>query len=380
MRYRWTWNLFTTDPCWRRTMRKISILDSREEMSALDTLNALGSLEMLGSQVQAIWSEAKKITFPESYAHVKNIVVAGMGGSVLGTHLIQSVFKDQLTVPVLIVPDYTLPSFVNEDTLVILSSYSGSTEETLAAAEDALLKRAKITGLTSGGPIAAFLSSHNFPALVFDPVFNPSNVPRMALGYSLFGQVALLAHIGLLNVTDEDFNSVLEVIANVHLENSANVLQENNPAKLLAFDIITRLPIITVSQHLEGAAHVFANQLNENAKTFSEYRVIPEMNHHLLEGLQFPESNPSTLLFITVHSDLYLKSNQDRLDLSEELLEKHSLEYRQYTVKGKNALSQAFELVLFGGYVSFYLSMLYNQNPLVTPQVEWLKSELKKRV
>jgi len=202
----------------------------------------------------------------------------------------------------------------------------------------------------------------------------------MALGYSLFGQVALLAQIGLLNVTDEDFNSVLEVIATVHLENSANVLQENNPAKLLAFDIITRLPVVTVSQHLEGAAHVFANQLNENAKTFSEYRVIPEMNHHLLEGLQFPESNPSTLLFITVHSDLYLKNNQDRLALSEELLEKHSLEYRQYTVKGKNALSQAFELVLFGGYVSFYLAMLYNQNPLVTPQVEWLKSELKKRV
>ena len=361
-------------------MRKISILDSREEMSALDTLNGLGSLEMLSSQVQAIWSQAKKITFPESYAQVKNIVVAGMGGSVLGTHLIQSVFKAQLTVPVLIAPDYILPSFVNEDTLVILSSYSGSTEETLAAAEDALAKHAKITGITSGGPIAAFLHSHNFPALVFDPVFNPSNVPRMALGYSLFGQVALLAQIGLLNVTDEDFNSVLEVIATVHLENSANVLQENNPAKLLAFDIITRLPVVTVSQHLEGAAHVFANQLNENAKTFSEYRVIPEMNHHLLEGLQFPESNPSTLLFITVHSDLYLKNNQDRLALSEELLEKHSLEYRQYTVKGKNALSQAFELVLFGGYVSFYLAMLYNQNPLVTPQVEWLKSELKKRV
>lgn len=94
-------------------MRKISILDSREEMSALDTLNGLGSLEMLSSQVQAIWSQAKKITFPESYAQVKNIVVAGMGGSVLGTHLVQSVFKAQLTVPVLIAPDYILPSFVN---------------------------------------------------------------------------------------------------------------------------------------------------------------------------------------------------------------------------------------------------------------------------
>ena len=359
-------------------MRNISILDSREEISKVDTLNALGSIEQLGSQVQQIWEDSKALHFDESYRQVKNVVVAGMGGSALGTHVIQSVFKDELHIPVLVVPDYKLPSFVNQDTIVIASSYSGTTEETLAAVQDAQQRGAKIAGITSGGKLAEFLRTNNYPAIVFETTFNPCNSPRMALGYSVFGQIALFAQAGLLTVAETEYQAVLDTIADAHLRMGVNLHQEKNIAKILAFEMFDRIPVVMISEHLEGVAHVFANQINENAKTFSEYRVIPELNHHLMEGLQFPESNGENLLFLSIHSELYVESNQKRMVLTQQVLEKNKIEYREFKLTSKTKLEQAFELLVLGSYSSFYLALLNNQNPTPNPWVDWFKAELKK--
>lgn len=359
-------------------MRSVSILDSRSEIAALDVMNALGSIEQLGSQVQQIWEDSKSLQFDDSYKQIRNVVVAGMGGSALGTHVIQTVFKDELHIPVLVVPDYELPSFVNSETLVIASSYSGTTEETLAAVEDAKKKGAKIAGITSGGKLAEFLRANNYPAIVFDTAFNPCNSPRMALGYSVFGQIALFAQAGLLKITEVEYKAVLETIANAHLQMGADVKQDTNVAKILAFEIFSRIPIVMVAEHLEGVAHVFANQLNENAKTYSEYRVVPELNHHLMEGLQFPSSNDTNLLFISIHSQLYVQSNQRRMDLTQQVLEKNKIEFREHTLTSVTKIEQAFELLVLASYTSFYLALLHNQNPTPNPWVDWFKAELKK--
>jgi len=353
-------------------------LDDREAMFKLDTKNALGSIEMLGSQVQQIWELSQKLEFDESYRQVANIVVAGMGGSILGTHVIQTVFKDVLTMPVLIVPDYEMPSFVNQSTLVIASSYSGTTEETLAAVKDAQVRGAKIAGITSGGPLADFLRSNNYPALIFEPSYNPCNSPRMALGYSIFGQIALFAQAGLLKVTEAEYQAVMKTIAETHLRLSVAINQESNPAKILAFEFFHHIPVITVAEHLEGVGHLFANQLNENAKNFAEFRVIPELNHHLMEGLQFPAANQTELLFLTLHSDLYLLSNQKRMTLTEEVLEKNQIEYRTLALTSQSKLEQAFEFLVWGAYTSYYLALLNNQDPTPNPWVDWFKAELKK--
>lgn len=354
-------------------------LDSREKITELDKSNVLGSIEQMGSQVQQIWEIAKGLHFDESYSKVTNVVVAGMGGSVLGTHVIQTVFKDELKVPVTIVPDYTLPEFVNENTLVIASSYSGSTEETLAATQDAINKGAKVTGITSGGKLAELLKSHNLPVLVFEPTFNPSGQPRMGLGYSIFGQIALFAQAGLLKVTDTEYDAVLKVIAKAHLLSGMNVDQESNPSKILAFDFTTFIPVVTAAGHLEGPAHVFANQLNENSKTYSEYRVIPELNHHLMEGLKFPHNLDGAIMFFLVESDLYLASNKLRTTLTSDVLDQNKIEHRTLKLESATKLEQAFEMLVFGAYTSFYLAMLHGLDPAPIPWVDWFKDQLKKR-
>jgi glucose/mannose-6-phosphate isomerase len=345
----------------------------------LDKSNTIGSIEQLGDQIQHIWEIAKDITIDPSYSKVNKVVVAGMGGSALGTHVIQTVYKDELTVPVIIAADYTVPNYVDENTLVIGSSYSGNTEETLSAVMDAQKKGAKIAGISAGGKLAAFLKENNYPALIFEPKYNPSNSPRMALGYSVFGQIALFSRLGLLKVSEQDYQEVLATIAEVHLKTSRHIGMEENQAMLLAFNLIDRVPVFTVAEHLEGAAHVVANQTNENAKTYSEYRVVPEINHHLMEGLQFPKSTEDTLYFITVHSDLYAANNQLRMKLTEDVLTQNSVEFLRMKLTGKTKLSQAFELLLFGSYTGFYLAMLHDIDPTPIPWVDWFKDQLSKK-
>lgn len=354
------------------------VLDSREEIAKLDTKSGLLSIEQIGSQIKQTWEETRDIVFPDEYKKVRNIVVAGMGGSSYGTHVIQTLFKNELSVPVFSIPDYTLPSWVNKETLVLLSSYSGSTEETLSAAQDAKGKGAKIAGLTSGGKLAEFLQDGKYPAYIFTPTYNPCNTPRYALGYSVFGQMALLERAGFLNISDEIFGDVLSVVADMQLRLNVAVDHDANEAKILAFETIDRVPIVTVAGHLEGAGHVVANAFNETAKTYSEYRVVPELNHHLMEGLAFPTSNESNLLFLLVHSKLYETQNEKRMKLTAQVIEKNTCEYREVVLKAKTEIGQVFELLMLGTYTAFYLAMLQSQDPVPNPWVDWFKSELKK--
>ena len=356
----------------------MNVLDSREEIVKVDPKGGLLSVEQIGSQVKQTWDEMQTVEFPEEYRQVQNIVVAGMGGSAYGTHVIQTLFKDELKVPVFSIPDYKLPAWVNENTLVVLSSYSGSTEETLSAAEDAKSKNAKIAGLTSGGKLADFLKAGNYPRFIFDPKFNPCGQPRYAVGYSVFGQMLLLARAGFISILQSDFQEVLDVIAEAHLRFSVAVPNDKNEAKLLAFEIAGRVPIVTVAEHLEGAGHVVANALNETAKSYSEYRVIPELNHHLMEGLVFPKSNEANLLFLLVHSNLYSPSNEKRMKLTGQVVEKNNCEFREITLKSKTKIGQVFELLMLGIYTAFDLAIIGVQDPVEIPWVNWFKSELKK--
>jgi len=361
------------------TKTQASLLDSVTALRQLDSTNVLGSIEQLANQVQSIWDSAQNIEAPAEYSHPHQIVVCGMGGSVLGTDIITSLFADQLPCPVTVVPEYEVPAFVNEKTLVIASSYSGGTEETWSALQGAVARKAMIAGVTSGGKIGDFLQANHYPHLIFETSHNPSGIAKMGLGYSIFGQMMLFAKLGLLTITEEHLTEIIESIANAHLKMSVGIEQEANPAKLLAYELVDHLPFLIAAEHLNGVVHACTNQLNENAKTLAEYHLLPELNHHLLEGLAHPTPAKGDLMFVTIHSGLYRSEISARLKLTEECLEQESLNYTQYHLTEKTPLGQAFELLMLGAYSAFYLSMLYGIDPGPIPTVEWFKSELKNR-
>lgn len=353
-------------------------LDNVPAMKALDRSDVYGSISKLADQAEQAWDEIGKIGFPAKYRNAGSIVVSGMGGSSIGAHLVQAAYSDTLRVPMILVNDYQLPQFVDSSTLVVLSSYSGTTEEVLAASLDAQKRKAMITGITTGGALAEFFSRERIPAYVFDAKHNPAGQPRLAIGYSVVGQVALFSKLGYVTVKDSEVSVLFRLLKSGEEKYGRGIAEKQNEAKRLAQHLYGKIPVLVVSRHLEGAAHVFANQLNESSKTFSEYRVIPELNHHLMEGLMHPALLKEGMVFVFFNSSLYDERLHARFSLTRVVVEKNGVAAADVSMTQTSPLLQAFELVLFGSYVNYYLAMRYDVDPQPIPWVDYFKKNLGK--
>jgi len=355
-----------------------NILDNFAELKKLDAKNMLGSIEKLGDQIAQVWDEAEKVKIPASYNKVENVVVAGMGGSALGAHLILSLFKNELKVPVQIVNDYFLPAYVGSHTLVVASSYSGNTEETVNAVKEALKHKAKVLVICSGGTLQDWAQSQSLPVLVFSTNNNPCNSPRMGLGYSIFGQLALFSKLQLIKFTKAHLEQSLSAIKNFQNQFGVAVPTALNPAKNLAENVLGKSGWFIAGEHLSGNAHVAANQLNENAKRFGGYFLAPELNHHLMEGLLHPHCNIEELMFILLESPLYDEKIKKRLAITKEILTKNRIHNLSYVCQAKTALEQVCEALLLFSYVSFYSAVSEGIDPTDIPFVDYFKSQLSK--
>lgn len=342
-------------------------LNNLDEIRKLDPKDVFGSTEKLYNQCKQIWEFVKSCDINSS--NVKNILICGMGGSAYGGHVVLSAFKDELKVPLVIINDYHLPEFVDSATLVIITSYSGTTEESISCLEEAKRKKAQTIVLTSGGLLKESTEKGYSQGVIFSPEHNPSGQPRLGTGYIVLGTIAILNKLGFLNITDEQVNNAVEFL-NTDKE---NIIES---AKELAQKIKGSVPLLIASGFLEGNIHIIRNQINETAKNFSEFAVVPELNHHLMEGLKNPENKKITALFFL--SSLYSEIIQKRLTLTKDVVEKNGIEHFKYNVKGENKLTQVLNVLSFGAYFSFYLAILYDQDPSVIPWVDYFKDQLKK--
>lgn len=351
-------------------------LNSREEIAKIDVSNVLGSVEELGKQCEHAWEEAGKVVVPDSYREVDNVVMCGMGGSGLGARVIDSVYSEQLRKPLIQIHEYHLPGFVNQKTLVICSSYSGETEETIANAEEAIARKAKWMAIGTGNTLIGLAKDHGVPFYQIVPKFNPSNQPRMAVGYSIVGQMALAAKAGVVELSDEQITEAVVAMDMVRDKSRVEIEIEKNPAKQMAMKMKDKVVVFAAAEHLVGAIHTVNNQQNENAKNFCVDVAVPELNHHLMEGLKHPLTNPKNLLFVFINSNLYPERIRQRMLLTKEVAEKNGIEAMILETAAAAKLSQAFELIQLGAYANFYLSILYGQNPAPIPWVDWFKERL----
>lgn len=344
-------------------------LNNLEQIKKLDPKDVYGSTGMFVSQCEQIWQDSKNINVQGDLSGVKNIVLCGMGGSAYGGYVVQALFKDRLSVPLISNNDYTLPAFVNEKTLVVLSSYSGSTKESLTAGEEAKEKGAKIAGITNGGKLGAFLTENNYPRLIFDAKFNPSGQPRLATGYMVLGFIALLDKLGVQPLTDEEVTTAVKEVQNAQEEIKTQ-------AQEIAKKLVGYIPVIFSAEFLGGNAHIMRNQFNETAKSFAAYAELPELNHHLMEGLKNPEGHKLEVLFI--NSNLYSEKINKRNTLTKDVVGKNNVPFVEYSPAGTSKLAQSLNLLSFGGYVTLYLGLLYGLDPSLIPWVDWFKQELSK--
>lgn len=353
-------------------------LNSEKEIEKFDKGNVLESIRRLPAQVEQAWEEVSSLKIPKACAAVNNVVICGMGGSALGGRIVDSLMADRVRTPIEVISDYDVPNYVGPKSLVIATSYSGNTEETVSAAHRALIKKAEIFGITTGGKLAEFLKKEKIPAYIYEPKENPSNQPRLGLGYSIAATMAILARCGFITLAEEDIKSALSSLRKFSQEFDNCVPENKNLAKRMALKLRGKIPILIASEHLIGALHAFKNQLNEGSKTFSASFDIPELNHHLMEGLRNPAMAKEYLYFLFFESKLYSSRIQKRYPITREVVEKNEVDYGVYPLRSGKKIQQIFEVLSFGSFVHFYLAYIYGVDPLKIPWVDYFKEKLAK--
>lgn len=353
-------------------------LDDTSHIKKIDSSQVLSSLMTLHLQCEQAWQEGYNVDYPEVFQQAENIVICGMGGSSYGTRMIKSLYDGAKTakVPISLCNNYHLPGYVNERSLVILSSYSGTTEETLQCGKEALAKKAMISGITSGGSLAEFLKSNHFPSYIFNPLHNPSQQPRVGVGYMVLGLIGMLSKMSFLTASAKEAEKLVLFLSQKSILYSAKRESTVNPAKNLALKLQNKVPIIVVADFLEGSGYAVQNPFHETAKQFGVYFSIPELNHHLLEGLTYPKEIKKFLHFIFINSEIYEEKIQKRIMLTREIVKKNSISVSDINLSGNSPLIQAMELVQAGAFISFYLAILHEVDPAQIPYVEYFKKKL----
>ena len=353
-------------------------LDDQRAMQKLDPKGVLASTAQFADQCEQAWREASAIEFPKQYQPIYNIVVAGMGGSRFTPRSIKELFRGQIREPYEIVDDYTLPGYVDSDTLVILSSFSGTTEEVLSCGQDAVRRGAKLTGIVSGGPIANFLKARGATMYQFTPTHNPCGQPRIGGGYLLMGHLGLLKALHLVDIEEKEVAEAIAYARTTARKYTKDIPAAQNPAKQLAVTLDGTHPFIITAEFLKGFGNGFANQLNETAKMISDPRIIPELNHHLMEGLAHPDSMKSNGLFVFFTSRFYSPQVQKRFTITKTVVEKQGIQTKEIPLTGPTPLAQVLEAYTLSGFTTFYAAMLHDIDPVAIPWVDYFKEQLSR--
>lgn len=358
------------------TDNKKSFLDDFEYIKKLDRGNCLSSIKLLPEQILSVWNNVREFEFNIKKNDISNLIFSGMGGSSYGARIIKSLFKDRLKLPVEIITDYHLPKFAGQKSLVIAVSYSGDTEETISCTEDALMINSHIIAVTSGGKMEKILKNHQKRVFVFDTEFNPSLQPRLGQGYLTMSQMAILAKLNLIDIRESEITQVIKLLQKQQENIGVNSPVKNNPAKKLAIKASEKIINIIGGEFLEGAIYAVKNPLNETGKHFADYFILPELNHHLLEGLGFPENLTNIMFFLIINSKFYSEPIKKRLSLTKEVIQQNGISAVEVELKGETKLEQVFELVQFGSFLSFYLAILHKTDPVPVPWVDYFKKKL----
>lgn len=350
-------------------------LDSLEFSLNSDLDLVYRSVAALPEQCSHGWEVGLQTKLPAAYTTCNRIIVAGMGGSHLATRLLKAVYATSFKKSIEVVNSYELPAYADKRTLVIASSYSGSTEESLMVAQQAHKKGCKVIVIATGGRLVEWARRYKRPVFQFDPLYNPSKQPRIAVGYSLFIQLAIFKQVGL-KISEGELKKTIS-----HLHGLAEDWELDSPtfvnrAKQIAKQIYGFTPLWMAAQHLAGNIHVASNQTNETAKSFAGYYEIPELNHHLMEGLKHPGKVYKKLRALAIVSDKYLPRNLKRFEVTRQVFERQLIEWVEYRATASTAFGEACEVLMLTGFITFYLSVLYGENPQIVPWVDFFKREL----
>ena len=302
---------------------------------------------------------------------VQNIVLAGMGGSALAANIIKNWLYDNFVVPFEICRGYELPDYIGPNSLVILSSYSGNTEETLNCYEKAKGQNAQIVIMTAGGKLKKLAEENDHFLLGLPENFQP----RLAVLGGLKALACLFEDMKLVSSVDlrGQLINVADFLDKVKFDMSPDK-EEGNLAKEIAVKMAGKVGVIYSGSRLGSAAYKWKIDINENGKQLCFYNTYPELNHNEFQGWMFPEKKE--IVSVQLESSLESKQMQKRMDITKKILKEHGFDPIIVQAKGETEIEQLLYTILLGDYVSAYVGIQNGINPTPVELVEKLKKDL----
>lgn len=348
-------------------------LDDPAERRRLDPDGMLKYVAALPEQCRDAWTAAQLLDLPAHLAAVKQVVVAGMGGSAIGGDLWRVLLQRECAIPVFNVRGYDLPPFVDRDTLVVASSFSGDTEETLSAFYQALPIACPKIAITTGGRLLAAARANGVPAFTYQF----GGEPRAALGWSLMPLLAISEKLGLTSGIGTDVEEMIALLESMRSEIGEDTPTSENLAKQIAVSLHERLPVVYGAGPLAEVARRWKTQLNESSKVWAFHEELPEIHHNAIIGYGLPKKIARETAVVFLHSDdlIHLRV-QVRYGFTRDLLTRAGVESLTVGARGVGALAQLLSLVYLGDYVSAYLALLYGVDPTPTTIIDELKAWL----
>jgi glucose/mannose-6-phosphate isomerase len=295
----------------------------------------------------------------------KNIVISGLGGSGIGGKIVSQLVSEKSALPILCTNDYVLPEFVGPESLVIISSYSGDTEETVAAMHEAIAKKAEVACITSGGKIGAYAKEHGLNHIII-PSGKP---PRSMFGYSAIQQFYVLKAYGII---DNYFESQVEASIAL-IEN--NISEIRTESRKTAEAIVERIPVLYSEALYEGVAIRWRQQINENSKMLCWHHVFPEMNHNELVGWTGGDNRVAVLMIRNTDDH---KRSQIRMEICKKLMGEKCDTIIEMWSKGTNRIERSLYLIHLGDWLSIDLAEIKGEDATAIPAIIFLKNELSK--
>lgn len=347
-------------------------LDDPRLMQATDPQNMLSEINNLPEQLATAWKLGLEKPLPDRKC-IKQVVIAGMGGSAIAADLLAAYLYQSGRVPVFVHRDYGLPAWAcGSETLLVASSHSGNTEETLDAFETGIKNQCNLMVISTGGRLVERAREAGAPVWLF----NHNNQPRAAVGFS-FGY--LLALMTRLELAPDQADQVASTIRDMRTQQESLgplIPVSQNPAKRLAGQLAGRWINIIGSGMLAPVARRWKGQFNELAKAGAGFDCLPEADHNTLAGLTNPEKVLNQTATIFLNGSFDHPRNQLRIKLTKQAFMLAGLNTNDYSAPGNTPLAQQWCALHFGDHLAYYLAMSYGEDPTPIPSIQEFKQHL----
>ena len=347
---------------------------TRDEIKRLDPGGMYRWIKDFPGQIEDAVKIGRSASLKLKVTGVRNIVVTGLGGSAIGGDLLRSYASGELRVPMLVNRHYFLPEFVDKNTLVVVSSYSGNTEETTAAHRDAAKRKARVLCITTNGETARLAKKFKHPVITVPKGYSP----RAALGYSFFPMLVAFERFGLVKDKKSEIKETISLLRAKTAVFSDPDSPDNTPLQL-AKQLSGKLPIIYApNEHLDSVAMRWRGQISENAKQLAYGHVLPEMNHNELVGWKQLPGMLKQMHAVFLRDKGTHSRVETRMTITRQVISKYAGGTSEIWSEGKSLLARMFYLIHFGDWTSFYLAILNREDPMPVEIIDYLKKELGK--